>query len=231
MTRALLVIDMQRAFDDLDFWGATTNPDCERNVAALIDAWSASGEPIVVIRHDSRSPQSPLHPDNPGNVLVDPVAAVDAALFVTKDVNSAFYGDPDLHAWLGERGIHELVLCGIQTNICVETTARMAGNLDYDVTVVLDATRTFDLEADVAGLGAVTRTADELMATTALALQAGGFARIATTASLTAASLAAASHTTASHTAASRAAASPTAESHTTALHTTASSNMRPHDS
>ena len=29
MTRALIVIDMQRAFDDLDFWGPTTNPDCE----------------------------------------------------------------------------------------------------------------------------------------------------------------------------------------------------------
>ena len=74
------------------------------------------------------------------------------------------------------------MVCGIQTNMCVETTARMAGNLGYDVTVALDATRTFDLQADVAGLGLVTRTASELMATTALDLQAGGFAQIATTA-------------------------------------------------
>ena len=74
------------------------------------------------------------------------------------------------------------MICGIQTNMCVETTARMAGNLGYDVTVALDATRTFDLTADVAGLGIVTRTAAELMATTALDLQAGGFAQIATTA-------------------------------------------------
>jgi nicotinamidase-related amidase len=185
MTRALIVIDMQRAFDDLDFWGATTNPDCERNVAALIEAWSAADEPIVVVRHDSTSPHSPLHPDNAGNELVDAVAAVDPALFVSKNVNSAFYGDPDLQAWLGTQNIRELVICGIQTNMCVETTARMAGNLGYDVTVALDATRTFDLTADVAGLGLVTRTASELMATTALDLQAGGFAQIATTADLT----------------------------------------------
>lgn len=184
MTRALLVIDMQRAFDDLDFWGPTTNPACEANVAALAGAWRASGEPVVVIRHDSTSPGSPLHPGSAGNALVDPVAAIDPALRVVKSVNSAFYGDPDLHAWLTAEGIRELVVCGIQTNMCVETTARMAGNLGYDVTVVLDATRTFDLRADVAGLGVVTRTADELMATTALDLQAGGFARIATTASL-----------------------------------------------
>lgn len=184
MTRALIVIDMQRAFDDLDYWGVTTNPDCERNVAALIDAWTDAGEPIVVVRHDSTSPHSPLHPDNAGNELVDAVAAASPALFVTKSVNSAFYGDPDLQAWLGAEGIREVVVCGIQTNMCVETTARMAGNLGYDVTVALDATRTFDLTADVAGLGVVTRTAAELMATTALDLQAGGFAEIATTAEL-----------------------------------------------
>ena len=105
---------------------------------------------------------------------------------MTKHVNSAFYGDPDLHGWLGERGIGELVICGIQTNMCVETTARMAGNLGYDVTVALDATRTFDLTADVAGLGTVTRTAEELMSATALVLQGGGFARIATTAEVVA---------------------------------------------
>jgi len=182
MTRALLIIDMQRAFDDLDFWGPTTNPDCEANVAALAGAWTQAGEPIVVVRHDSSSPGSPLSPANPGNALVDAVAALEPALLVTKNVNSAFYGDPDLHAWLAAQGISEVVICGIQTNMCVETTARMAGNLGYDTTVVLDATRTFDLTTDVAGLGTVTRTADELMEGTALVLQGGGFARIATTA-------------------------------------------------
>lgn len=186
MTRALIVIDMQRGFDDLDFWGPTSNPECATNVTALIDAWTAQGEPIVVVRHDSRGEASPLHPDNPGNALIDAVAAVRPALFVSKNVNSAFYGDRDLHAWLGEQGIQELVICGIQTNMCVETTARMAGNLGYDVTVPLDATRTFDLSTDVAGVGIVTRTAAELMLTTALDLQAGGFARIATTAELVA---------------------------------------------
>jgi nicotinamidase-related amidase len=185
MTRALIVIDMQHAFDDLDYWGPTTNPECEANVAALTAAWAASAEPIVVVRHDSRSSGSPLHPGRDGNTLVDSVAAIEPSLFVTKHVNSAFYGTPDLHAWLTDQGITELVVCGIQTNMCVETTARMAGNLGYDVTVALDATRTFDLQTDVAGLGIVTRTADELMANTALVLQGGGFARIATTAALT----------------------------------------------
>lgn len=180
MTRALVVIDMQQGFDDLDFWGPTANLDCEANVARLIAAFA--GEPVVVVRHDSRHPDSPLHPSHPGNALVGAVAKTDAAVLVTKNVNSAFYGEPDLHAWLQERGIDELVVCGIQTNMCVETTARMAGNLGYDVTVVLDATRTFDLEQVIPGMGVVRRTAAELMASTALVLQGGDFARIATTA-------------------------------------------------
>jgi nicotinamidase-related amidase len=184
MTRALVVIDMQKAFDDLEFWGQTANPDCEANVAALVDHFTSMAEPIVVVRHDSISPAALLHPGNPGNALVDAVAAIEPALIVSKYVNSAFYGTPDLHAWLQEQGIGELVVCGIQTNMCVETTVRMAGNLDYDVTLVLDATRTFDLEADVAGIGRVTRTAAELMTTTALTLQEGDFARIVTTAEL-----------------------------------------------
>lgn len=186
MTRALIVIDMQLGFDDLEFWGPTADPGCEANVARLVAEWERAGEPIVVVRHDSRSEDSPLHPLDQGNALVDAVAAVAPALLVTKQVNSAFYGTPDLDAWLRGESIEELVLCGIQTNMCVETTARMAGNLGYDVTVALDATRTFDLDAEIEGIGRVTRTAAELTETTALVLQQGGFARIASTAGIVA---------------------------------------------
>ncbi|WP_229382448.1 hypothetical protein [Microbacterium schleiferi] len=42
MTRALVVIDMQQGFDDLDFWGPTANLDCEANVARLIAAFAGS---------------------------------------------------------------------------------------------------------------------------------------------------------------------------------------------
>ncbi|KFF58937.1 isochorismatase, partial [Cryobacterium sp. MLB-32] len=107
-------------------------------------------------------------------------------LVVTKHVNSAFYGEPGLHEWLQEHDVNRLVICGIQTNMCVETTARMAGNLGYDVTIPLDATRTFYLSTIVPGMGKIALTADELMKATALNLQAGGFARIATTEEITA---------------------------------------------
>ncbi|HWK20607.1 MAG TPA: cysteine hydrolase family protein [Microbacteriaceae bacterium] len=172
----LLVIDVQQGFAD-PVWGARNNPLAEANIAVLGAAWAASGRPIVVVRHDSVSPGSPLAPGQPGNDLRAEVAVLPCDLLVTKSVNSAFYGEPALDPWLRERATRELVIVGVQTNMCVETTARMAGNLGYDVTVPLDATHTFDL----AGPAGAALTADELATATAVNLQGGGFARIATT--------------------------------------------------
>lgn len=182
---ALVVIDVQEGFDDLDHWGPTTNPDCERNVEMLVRHWRAMRWPVVVVRHDSLSPGSPLRPDQPGNSLRPFLTEQRPDLLVSKNVNSAFYGTPDLDAWLRAHDIREIVLCGIQTNMCVETTARMGGNLGYDVRVVLDATRTFDLATTVPGLGDVRLTAAEIVRASALTLQGGGFAQITTTAAVT----------------------------------------------
>jgi nicotinamidase-related amidase len=172
---ALLVVDVQRAFDDAGFWGERNNPGCERNVARLIEAWRAAGDPLVFVRHDSAEPGSPLSPGQPGNDFKDVVSG-EPDLLVTKQVNSAFYGDPDLHAWLQERGIAELTICGITTNHCCETTARMAGNLGYATRFAIDATHTFDM----AGPDGRTVSADDLQRATAASLH-GEFAQVVTT--------------------------------------------------
>jgi nicotinamidase-related amidase len=179
---ALIVIDVQDGFDEPS-WGPTTNqPGCEENIARLLDHWRTTVRgPVVIVRHDSAGAQSPLNPAQPGNQLKAFLARTPGELLVTKSVNSAFYGQPDLHNWLTERGIASLVICGIQTNMCVETTARMAGNLGYQVTVPWDATRTFDLSCEVPGLGQLAATAEELIRAAALNLQAGGFASITAT--------------------------------------------------
>jgi nicotinamidase-related amidase len=137
---ALIVIDVQAGFDD-PVWGRRDNPECESNIHALLGAWRASGRPVVVVRHDSTSPESPLRPGRPGN---DIRPGIEGDVLITKRVNSAFYGDPDLDRSLRERGIERLTICGVTTNHCCETTARMAGNLGYDVTFAIDATHTFD---------------------------------------------------------------------------------------
>jgi len=145
---ALVVVDVQRGFDDPS-WGRRDNPVCEANVAALIDAWRSRGLPLVFVRHDSDEPGSPLAPGQPGNDFKDVVTG-EPDLLVTKTVNSCFHGEPSLQAWLDGAGVERFYLCGITTNHCCETTARVGGNLGYDVRFVLDATHTFD-RRDLAG--------------------------------------------------------------------------------
>lgn len=149
-TSALIVIDMQAGFLDPHSGEPHDLEGCRANVCALISAFAAAEAPIVIVRHDSTKPDSPLRPDAAGNQLFAEVARAPHDLFVTKTVNSAFIGSPDLDAWLRGRGIDTIVLGGIQTNMCVETTARMGGNLGYRVVVALDATTTFPLSATVA---------------------------------------------------------------------------------
>jgi nicotinamidase-related amidase len=176
---ALVVVDVQQAFDDAGYWGRRNNPDCEANVAALIAAWRAAGRPVVFVRHDSDEPVSPLRPDHPGNAF-RPELTGEPDLLVAKRVNSAFHGDPDLAAWLRGRGLDGIAICGITTNHCCETTARVGGNLGFEVLFVLDATHTFDR----AGPDGAVMSADELARATATSLH-GEFATVVATADLT----------------------------------------------
>ncbi len=177
---ALIVIDVQQGFDASDYWGPRNNPAADDNIALILEAWKAADRPIVIVHHDSDESEgsnSPLAPSNPGNALKPYVAAANPSLVIAKSVNSAFYGTPDLHAWLQERKIGQLFIVGIQTNMCCETTARMAGNLGYDVFFVADAMHTFDLKSDKGD----TMTAAELARTTSINLSGGGFATVVDT--------------------------------------------------
>jgi nicotinamidase-related amidase len=173
---ALIVVDFQRAFEDAAHWGRRNNPACEANVAALVAEWVARDRPLVLVRHDSVEPGSPLAPGSPGHALRPELDGVEADLLVAKRVNSSFHGEPDLDAWLRDRGIGTIVLCGITTNHCVETTARVGGNLGYDVRFALDATHTFDRT----GPDGTTLSADELARATATSLH-GEFATVVRT--------------------------------------------------
>jgi nicotinamidase-related amidase len=176
---ALVVVDVQRGFDDAAYWGRRDNPSCEANIAALLAHWQESGRPVVFVRHDSTTPTSPLHPDRPGNAFKDILTGT-PDLLVRKSVNSSFHGSPDLHAWLQAHYVPELVVCCITTNLCCETTARVGGNLGYRVHFALDATHTFDRT----GPDGVTVPAADLARVTAVNLH-GEFATVATTAQLT----------------------------------------------
>jgi nicotinamidase-related amidase len=174
---ALVVVDAQRGFDD-PRWGRRNNPACDANIAALADHWHAVGRRVVHVRHDSVEAGSPLRAGSYGNEL-KAYLSPSPDLIVTKSVNSAFHGTPDLHRWLRDQDLDGVVVCGITTNHCCETTARVAANLGHRVLFALDATHTFDR----VGPDGRTVPADHLAYITATNLQ-GEFAEVVATADL-----------------------------------------------
>lgn len=89
---ALLVVDVQRGFDDESHWGPRNNPSCEENIALLIARWRAEHRPVVFARHDSAEPGSPLRAHSPGNRF-KPVVTGEPDVLITKRVNSCFSFD------------------------------------------------------------------------------------------------------------------------------------------
>ena len=172
---ALLVVDAQVGFED-PVWGLRNNPACDANIRSLLDAFTRSGRPVVYVRHDSRELGSPLAPGTLGNELKPYLGSFRPSLVVTKSVNSSFHGEPDLDGWLRGAGLSTIVVTGITTNHCCETTSRVGGNLGYDVVFVLDATHTFDRQ----GPDGSWMSADELARATATNLH-GEFATVVTT--------------------------------------------------
>jgi nicotinamidase-related amidase len=141
---ALIVIDVQRAFDEWEAAGKQRNNlDAVARIAEMLAAFRGNGMPIFHIRHEGIRPGSSFARDGTGYLVKDEAREIEGEPVIVKQVNSAFIGT-DLEGRLRAANIETLVICGATTNHCVETTTRMAGNLGFDARLVRDATWTFD---------------------------------------------------------------------------------------
>jgi nicotinamidase-related amidase len=176
---ALILIDIQKGFDDIAYWGGQrNNPDAENNEAELLEIWRENQLPIFHIQHCSTNPTSLLNETNPGNEFKEVVKPILGEPIIKKNVNSAFIGT-DLKRQLDQQKINTLVIVGLTTDHCVSTTTRMAGNFGFETFVVSDATATFNKK----GVDGQHYSA-EIIHETALASLNGEFATVVTTAFL-----------------------------------------------
>jgi nicotinamidase-related amidase len=170
---ALIVVDVQRAFDEWEAAGKRrNNPEAVARIADLLSAFRDRGAPIFHIRHQGTRPNSSFLAEASGYPVKDEAREIEGEPVIVKRVNSAFIGT-DLENRLRAADIKTLVICGATTNHCVETTTRMAGNLGFDARLVRDATWTFDR----VGPDGDAHSAEEIHAMT-LANLNGEFARI-----------------------------------------------------
>ncbi|MFD0694537.1 cysteine hydrolase family protein [Paenibacillus sp. GCM10027628] len=136
---ALIVIDVQKAFED-PAWGSRNNPQAEGQIAFLLESWRKREMPIIYVRHVSRER---FARGTVGFEFKTEAMPLPGETVLEKTVNSAFIGT-DLEQRLRELSCDTVVIVGLTTNHCVETTTRMAGNLGFTAYLVSDATATFD---------------------------------------------------------------------------------------
>ena len=172
---ALVVVDVQKAFDERDATGDhRNNPGAIERIAELLADFRAKQAPVIHIRHASLNPESRFRADRPGHEVMDRAREVEGEPVVIKHVNSSFIGT-DLEDRLRQAAIETVVIVGATTNHCVETTTRMAGNLGFDTKLVRDATWAYDQK----GADGEHFDADQVHAMT-LANLGGEFAEIVT---------------------------------------------------
>ncbi|MDY3318327.1 cysteine hydrolase family protein [Riemerella anatipestifer] len=141
---ALVLIDVQKAFLEEDYWGGNrNNKNAEEICGKILKKWRELNLPIFHIRHSSDNPKSKLHITNAGFEFSEYVTPNDSESIITKNVNSAFIGTT-LKEQIDSLNIGTLVIVGITTNHCVSTTTRMSGNYGYETYLISDATATFD---------------------------------------------------------------------------------------
>jgi len=147
MKTCLIVIDAQESFRHRPFFTATDLPAYAQAQNTLIDGCLAAGVPIVRVFHVD----GPATMDNPfarESGHVRPLAELHpfepTATFV-KSRHSALVGT-GLDVWLTQHGIQRLIISGIRTEQCCETTTRHASDLGWQVDYCLDATLTWDMQ-------------------------------------------------------------------------------------
>lgn len=141
---ALLLVDVQLGLQQTGYYGKErNNPQAEENCKRLLQNFREKKWPLFHVQHCSTSLDSPLYPGKEGNKFNPLAAPKPGETVIPKQVNSGFIGT-NLEGQLKEKGINHVVIGGLTTEHCISTTTRMAANLGFKVTLVSDATASFN---------------------------------------------------------------------------------------
>ncbi|MEC3994133.1 isochorismatase family protein [Actinacidiphila sp. DG2A-62] len=138
---ALLVIDVQESFRQRESWRAASDPEVATAVAALVAHARDSGHLVVWVLHAEPGSGTVFDPALGHVRLMDGLEPAEGEPLLTKTSHNAFT-TTNLQQILTAHGVRAVITCGVRTEQCVETTSRLASDLGYEATVVLDACAT-----------------------------------------------------------------------------------------
>jgi nicotinamidase-related amidase len=138
---ALLVIDVQESFRHRPYWSDADVPFFLEHLQKLIDGAKSAGIPVVQVFHVEESGPFSM---KSGHVVPLKGLALQADAVFHKRSHSALVGS-GLDVWMVKHGIRRVIVSGIRTEQCCETTTRHASDIGYQVDYVTDATLTFTM--------------------------------------------------------------------------------------
>ncbi|MGI5488040.1 cysteine hydrolase family protein [Microtetraspora malaysiensis] len=174
MNRALIVIDVQESFRARPLWEQIANPKIADPVNRLVRLARANGDLVVWVLHTEPGSGDVFDPALGHVRLLDELDQPQPGEPVLRKTSHNAFTTTNLQQLLTEAGVRELLVCGIRTEQCVETTTRVGSDLGYRMVFVTDATTT----NPIGELGA-----DAIIERTEAVLR-DRFARIATVAEL-----------------------------------------------
>lgn len=167
MNSALIVIDVQQSFQHRPYWREEDVGVFLSRIQKLIDRCQAQGVPVLQIFHEE---PTGVFSRASGHVKALEALRIAPTQVFYKNVHSALFGraadGKSLETWLRENGIQHVIVTGIRTEQCCETTTRHASDSGFEVTYALDATLTFPMVAK----SGRTYSAAEIMERTELVL-------------------------------------------------------------
>jgi nicotinamidase-related amidase len=188
MNTALIVIDVQESFRHTPLWGTCSNPDVTDDVNRLVDISRSRSDLIVWILHTEPGSGTPFDPASGHVTLMPELTRPRPGEPVLHKTSHNAFTTTNLHQLLTRHGVTRIAVCGIRTEQCCETTARVGSDFGFDVMFITEATATTVLPHRDAATGRplqeiladpATLSTDDIVQRTEYAL-AGRFATIAT---------------------------------------------------
>ena len=175
MTKALLIIDIQNDYFAGGAMQLVGSDAAAHNAARILASFREQGLPVIHVQHLALSPTATFFlPGTDGAKIHESVAPIDGETVITKNFPNSFRGT-NLKDVLDGLSLEQLVVVGMMTHMCIDTSVRAANDFGFKVTLVSDACATLDLEFD----GRTVAAAD--VQVSYLAAIDGSFATIVTT--------------------------------------------------
>ena len=146
MTKALLIIDIQNDYFPGGKMQLVGSVEAAKNTARLLEHFRFQGWPVIHVQHIALKEGATFFlPNTSGAEIHSDVAPLEGETVIVKHFPNAFR-ETDLQKTLDEIGVRDLMVAGMMTHMCIDTSVRAANDLGYRVTLVGDACATKDLD-------------------------------------------------------------------------------------